>query len=246
MDASSKTRIPAANVSARPAAPRPPLSRRALRMRQPSRRNYWLHVLGGGGLIMALQFGNPRLVLPWISHHLSVAYILVALLLPLVQFGSVAAQLLIAPRITRMPLRKRAVTAMGLALAGVFALIFAAAAGVAPAIAAIALLGCAMMVGMSLGVLNVSHTDLEAKTVARRVRGKVNAQAATLGGILTLGATFAIWALLPHAATTTCCCSGWRSAPGSALPGRAAPSSSSRARRSPRLAASCRCGRACR
>jgi hypothetical protein len=60
----------------------PPLSRRALRKGQPSRRNFRLHVLNGGGLLMALQFGNPRLVLPWISHHLAVAYILIALLRP--------------------------------------------------------------------------------------------------------------------------------------------------------------------
>ena len=196
MEASTKATAAPAEAPPRAA----PLSRRALRMLQPSRRNYWLHVLGGGSLIMALQFGNPRLVLPWISQHLAVAYILVALLLPLVQFGSVAAQLLITPHLARFALRKHAVTAMGVALACVFALIFVAAAGLAPAIAAIALLACAVMVGVSLGVLNVSHTDLQAKTVARQVRGKMSAQAATLGGVLTLGTTFAIWALLPSEA----------------------------------------------
>jgi MFS family permease len=201
MDADARATRSTAETPAAPlAAPRPRLSRLALRMRQPSRRNYWLHVLGGGGWIMALQFGNPRLVLPWISHHLTVAYFLVALLLPLVQLGSVAAQLLITPHLTRLALRKRAVTGMGLALAGVFALIFAAAATLAPAVAAIALLGCAIMVGLSLGVLSVSHTDLQAKTVARRVRGKVAAQGATLGGILTLGTSLAIWMFLPGAA----------------------------------------------
>jgi hypothetical protein len=92
------------------------------------------------------------------------------------------------------------VTGTGLALAGVFALIFAAAATLAPAIAAVALLACAATAGMSIGVLNVSHADLQAKTVARRMRGKVDAQSATLGGLLTLGTTFAIWMFLPGAA----------------------------------------------
>jgi hypothetical protein len=202
MDVSSKSTTPAADRPARAEShtATPPRSRRAIRMRQPSRRNYWLHVLGGGALIMALQFGNPRLVLPWISHHLSVAYILVALVLPLYQVGSVAAQLLITSHITRGALRKHTVSSTGLALAGLFALIFVAAAGLSPAIAGIALLGCAAMVGVSVGVINVSHTDLQAKTVVRRVRGKVNAQAATLGGLLTLGATFALWALIPGSA----------------------------------------------
>jgi hypothetical protein len=75
----------------------PPLSRRALRKGQPSRRNFRLHVLGGGGLLMALQFGNPRLVLPWISHDLAVAYILIALLVPLFQVGLVVSQLMRRP-----------------------------------------------------------------------------------------------------------------------------------------------------
>jgi hypothetical protein len=71
------------------------------------------------------------------------------------------------------------------------------AAGLTPGIAAIVLLGCAAMIGTSFGVLSVTHTDLQAKTVASRVRGKVSAHAATLGGMLTLAASFAIWALLP-------------------------------------------------
>lgn len=182
--------------SALPARP----SRRALRMKQPSRWNYWLHVLGGGGLIMATQFGNARLVLPWISQHLGVPYILVALLLPLYQFGTVAAQLLIAPHLVRMALRKRAVSGLGLVLAGVFALIFAVAAWLTPGVAAIALLGCAVLMGLSLGVLNVGRADLKAKTVARTIRGKNEAQASTLGAILTLGLTVAIWLALPRSA----------------------------------------------
>ena len=49
------------------------------------RRNYALHLLGGGALFVALQFGSMRLVIPWIDGHLGVPYILVALVVPLVQ-----------------------------------------------------------------------------------------------------------------------------------------------------------------
>jgi MFS family permease len=173
------------------------LSRGARRRQQPSRRNFWLHILGGGGLLMAIQFGNPQLVLPWISHHLGVAYILVALLVPMFQAGMVVAELTIAPQITRLSLRKRVVAGSGLLLAGLFALIFGAAAGLAPSVAALALLFCAASYGVSYGVFSVANTDLLAKTVAARIRGKVLIQRAALGGVLTLAATFTIWALLP-------------------------------------------------
>jgi MFS family permease len=184
----------------RAAAGRKWTSRGARRRRQPSRQNYWLHILGGSGLLMALQFGNPRLVLPWISQHLGVAYILVALLVPLFQAGLVISQLTAAPLIARLALRKRLVAAMGLLLAGLFALIFAVAEGLSTSIAALALLACAATFGLTFGVFNVGNTDLLAKTVPARVRGRVLAQRVSLGGVLTLGFTFAIWAFVPQLA----------------------------------------------
>jgi MFS family permease len=175
-------------------------ARRARRRRQPSRQNYWLHILGGGGLLMAMQFGNPRLVLPWISQHLGVAYILVALLVPLFQAGLVISQLTAAPLVARLTLRKQLVAGMGMLLAGLFAVIFAVAAGLSTAIAALALLACAAIFGLTFGVFNVGNTDLLAKTVPARVRGRVLAQRVALGGVMTLGATFAVWAFLPKLA----------------------------------------------
>ena len=182
---------------AAPAALPARTSRRARRRRQPSRQNYWLHILGGGGLLMAMQFGNPRLVLPWISQHLGVAYILVALLVPLFQAGLVISQLLAAPLVARLALRKRLVAGMGLLLAGLFALIFAVASGFSTAIAALALLACAATFGLTFGVFNVGNTDLLAKTVPARVRGRVLAQRVGLGGLVTLAATFAVWTFVP-------------------------------------------------
>ncbi|MEM7021672.1 MAG: MFS transporter [Pseudomonadota bacterium] len=168
------------------------------RLRQPSRWNFWIQVLGGGGLLMALQFGNPRMVLPWISHHLGVAYILVVMLVPLYQAGLVFSQLTAAPLVTRLALRKRLVAGIGLFLACLFALIFAVAETLSPAIAAIALLACATTFGMTLGIFNVGNMDLLSKTVPPRVRGKVLARRAALGGALTLIGTFAIWILVPR------------------------------------------------
>jgi MFS family permease len=186
MDSPTRATLPPADAPRDP-APRPArrMSRRALRRRQPSRRNYWLHVLGGGSLIMALQFWQTPVSSCPGSATIWRSPISWSLVLPLYQAGAVAAQLLVTPQITRVVLRKHRVAGMGLALAGVFALIFAVAAGLAPAVAAIALLACALVAGVSVGVVTVSHTDLEANTVPRRVRRRNSGQAATLGGLLT-------------------------------------------------------------
>jgi hypothetical protein len=39
------------------------------------RHNLTLQVMDVGGASMALQFGSPVVVLPWIGHHLGVAYV---------------------------------------------------------------------------------------------------------------------------------------------------------------------------
>ena len=93
------------------------------------RRNYALHLLGGGVLFVALQFGSMRLVIPWIDGHLGVAYILVALVVPLVQFGLIVAQLGVAPLISRMALRRRPVVGLGLVMAAALLAIFDARVG---------------------------------------------------------------------------------------------------------------------
>ena len=64
--------------------------------------NYALHLLGGGFLFIALQFGNTRLVVPWIAHHLGVAYFVVALLVPALQLGLIGAQLGVSPLISTL------------------------------------------------------------------------------------------------------------------------------------------------
>lgn len=70
--------------------------------RPDQRRNYALHLLGGGALFVALQFGSMRLVIAWIDGHLGGPYFLVALVVPLLQFGLIVAQLGVAPLISRV------------------------------------------------------------------------------------------------------------------------------------------------
>ena len=107
--------------------------------RAAQRRNYALHLLGGGALFVALQFGSMRLVIPWIDGHLGVPYILVALVVPLVQFGLIVAQLGVAPLLSRVALRRRPVVGLGLVLAAALLAIIGVAASLPAEFAGVAL-----------------------------------------------------------------------------------------------------------
>lgn len=162
------------------------------------RRNYVLHLLGGGALFIALQFGNTRLVIPWIDAHLGVAYILVALVVPVLQFGLIIAQLGGAPLISRAALRKQPVIGFGLALAATLVAIIAAAASLPPLPAGLALLVCVLCFGASHGIFNVGYDDLLAKTIPEARRGRLVGHRAALGGALTLLASLVILLWVPQ------------------------------------------------
>jgi MFS family permease len=164
------------------------------------RRNYTLHLLGGGFLFIALQFGNPRLVVPWIGHHLGVAYFAVALIVPGLQIGLIGAQLGVSPLIPRFALRKRPVAWFGLALATALLLIIGAASALPPALAGVILLLCVIGFGASHGAFNVGYNDLLAKTVEQPQRGSLVAYRAALGGGLTLLVLWVVMTLLPRVA----------------------------------------------
>lgn len=161
-------------------------------------RNYVLHLLGGGALFIALQFGSVRLVIPWIDGHLGVAYILVASVVPVVQFGLIVAQLGGAPLISRVALRKRPVAGLGLGLAAVLLAIIGAALRLPPELAGIALLFFVLCFAVSHGAFNVGYDDLLAKTVSKELRGRLVAHRAALGGTLTLLISLAILIFLPQ------------------------------------------------
>ncbi|MEZ5905923.1 MAG: hypothetical protein R3C69_12785, partial [Geminicoccaceae bacterium] len=123
------------------------------------RRNYALHVIGGGFLFVALQFGSTRLVIPWIGVHLGVAYVLVAAILPAVQLGLIAGQLGSAPYYVRTRMRKKAVVGAGLMLAMALAIVFVATNGLPPQPAAFLLLVCMVGFGVNHGAFNVGYED---------------------------------------------------------------------------------------
>ena len=165
------------------------------------RRNYALHLLGGGALFVALQFGSMRLVIPWIDGHLGVPYILVALVVPLLQFGLIVAQLGVAPLISRAAQRRRPVVGLGLVLVAALLAIIGIALSLPPVLAGVALLFCVLCFAISHGAFNVGYDDLLAKTIAEASRGRLVAHRAALGGALTLLVSLAVLIFLPEAQT---------------------------------------------
>lgn len=151
------------------------------------RRNYVAHLIGGGFLFIALQFGSTRLVVPWIGVHLGVAYLFVAAILPVTQFGVVSGQLGGAPLLVRTRRRKRAVVATGSMLAIALAVVFLATNDTtAPEAAAVVMLVCMLVFGLCHGAFNVGYDDLLAKTIVLQRRARLVADRAALGGAVTL------------------------------------------------------------
>lgn len=150
------------------------------------RRNYALHLVGGGFLFVALQFGSTRLVVPWIGVHLGVAYVLVAAILPAVQLGLIAGQLGSAPYFVRTRMRRKAVVGAGLMLAMALAIVFVATNSLPPLAAAVVLLACMVGFGVNHGAFNVGYEDLLAKTIPSPRRGPLTAHRAAIGGAATV------------------------------------------------------------
>ena len=151
------------------------------------RGNYVAHLIGGGFLFIALQFGSTRLVVPWIGVHLGVAYFFVAAILPVTQFGVVSGQLGSAPLLVRTRRRKKAVAATGSMLAIALAVVFLATNDTpAPQAAAVVMLVCMLAFGLCHGAFNVGYDDLLAKTIALPGRARLVANRAALGGAATL------------------------------------------------------------
>ena len=161
------------------------------------RRNYALHLLGGGFLFIGLQFGNMRLVVPWIDTQLGTPYFLVALIVPVLQFGLIGAQLAGATLVSGAALRKQPVVGFGLALVATLVAIIAAAS-LPPLLAGLALLLCVLCFGASAGVFNVGYDDLLAKTITEARRGRLVAHRAALGGALTLLVSLVVLLFLPE------------------------------------------------
>ncbi len=163
-------------------------------------RNYRLMLIGGGVYMMALQFGNPQVVLPWIVSNLGVAPIFTALIVPVVLVGLVFGQLFLGPGLAQRRTRKWPLIVSILGLALVVMLAALAAVLLPPGIASTSILVCALGFGVCWGFYAICHQDLAAKSLKRSELGSMLAHRAALGGLLTLLVTLAIYLAAPSVA----------------------------------------------
>lgn len=162
------------------------------------RSNYGAHLIGGGFLFIALQFGDTRLVLPWIAAHLDVGYIFAAAVLPALQLGLIGGQMGSAPFVARSRTRKELVLAMALVLAIVLTVVIVATRRLPPQEAAFVLLACMLVFGLCHGAFNVGYEDLLAHTIAPPLRGRLMADRSSLGGAMAVLLGVALFMLPAH------------------------------------------------
>lgn len=135
---------------------------------------------------------DPKLVLAWLLNTLGAPGLLIGLLVPIREAGSLLPQLLLAKPVERAAFRKSFWVA-GSAVQGVAALGIACAAVLLPAgLAAWVIVACLAVLALARSACSVSYKDVLARTIDNGKRGRVSGTASTLSAI----AVFAFAVLL--------------------------------------------------
>ena len=145
------------------------------------------------------QLGNaiasPKTVLAWVTATVGAPAIVLGLLVPIRESGSMIPQLFIGGFIRALPVRKwvwvvggvlQAIVVMGLGLVAIT--MTGAAAGWA-------ILGLIAVFSLARGLCSVASKDVLGKTVSKGKRGQLNGWSASLAGMVTL--VFGLALLLP-------------------------------------------------
>jgi MFS family permease len=146
-------------------------------------RNGLCHVLSLSMTKIADGLIDPKLVLSWLLTAIGAPAVLVGLLVPIREAGALLPQVLFAPRVARMPIRKWVWAAgsavQGLAAAAIclVALQFSGAAAGVLICASVAILAVAR------SACSVSYKDILGKTVAKTRRGAVTGAAASVSAV---------------------------------------------------------------
>ncbi len=149
-------------------------------------RNYVLNVSNGAATKLAEQLAGPNLVLPWIMSSIGAPSALAALLMPIKQVGSLAPQLLISAQIRRLARRKWAWVAAGSLQALLLMLIALVVLRLEGSVAGALIVALFALFAIASGMGSVAFQDVTGKTVPKGRRGRMLANRATIGGILTL------------------------------------------------------------
>lgn len=135
------------------------------------------------------QVVNAKTVLPWLFASLGVPSVLIGLLAPIRESGSMLPQAALTPMIRRMPRRRTAwvAGAMGQALATA-AMAFAAA-GLSGTAAGLVILGALAVFALSRSLCSLAGKDVMGRSVPKGERGQISGISTVLSGAVavTLG-----------------------------------------------------------
>ncbi|QDW66071.1 MFS transporter [Luteimonas granuli] len=135
------------------------------------------------------QVVNAKTVLPWLFASLGVPPVLIGLLVPIRESGSMLPQAALTPMIRRMPRRRTAwvAGAMGQALATA-AMAFAAA-GLSGTAAGLVILGALTVFALSRSLCSLAGKDVMGRSVPKGERGQISGISTVLSGAVavTLG-----------------------------------------------------------
>lgn len=130
---------------------------------------------------------SPKTVLSWMMASVAAPTVLVGLLVPIRESGSLIPQLLIGGWVRRLALRKWVWVAGAVAQAVAVAAMAVVVILLEGAPAGWALLGLLTMFSLARGLSSVASKDVLGKTVPKRRRGQLMGWSASAAGLVTLG-----------------------------------------------------------
>lgn len=129
---------------------------------------------------------NPKLILSWLLTALGTPAVLIGLLVPIREAGSLLPQLWVSAHLTHLPQRKWVwmLAALVQALC-VFSLVLVV--WLVPQYAGPGVLFFVLLLAISRSVISVSYKDILGKTVAKARRGRVSGNSSSIAAIAVLG-----------------------------------------------------------
>jgi len=150
--------------------------------------NYVLNVANGACTKLAEQLASPTLTLPWMLTAIGAPAALAALLAPLKQVGSLLPQLFVAGIIRARRIRKTVWVAAGMAQSLCLVAMLAALLLLPGTAAGVAVVVLFALFAIASGCGSVAFQDVTGKTIPKGRRGRMLANRAAIGGVLTLAA----------------------------------------------------------
>ncbi|WP_448852147.1 MFS transporter [Corynebacterium sp. 335C] len=157
-----------------------------------SRADRWRIAAANGLQNAGDQMVNAKTVLPWLFHQLGVPGLLIGLIVPIRESGSMLPQAALTPWIKRRP-RRRAVWVAGAAAQALMCVAMAAAAALLDGVAAgVAILAALALFSLGRALCSISSKDVQGRIISKGSRGWVTGLSTTLGGIAAVTVGLAI------------------------------------------------------